>query len=76
MSQLEVTVSSSSLTPAELRVLRYLILGLTNIQIAKQVDVNQRTVQAHMSNILSKTHFTNRTALALWAIKQPEVINV
>lgn len=66
------------LTPAEVRVIRYLLKGgLTNQQIATQIGrdhshCDHRTVQAHITSILSKTELANRTALALWAIAQPE----
>jgi DNA-binding NarL/FixJ family response regulator len=64
-------------SPAEVRVIEYLISGgPTNQQIAISISrdcsrCNHRTVQAHISNILSKTEFANRTALALWAVGQP-----
>jgi two-component system vancomycin resistance associated response regulator VraR len=62
-----------NLTPSEVRVLRKLILGLTNDEIAISIGSTRRTVQAHMTNMLNKTEFSNRTALALWAYQQPEI---
>lgn len=61
------------LTPSEIRILRKLILGLTNDEIATSIGSTRRTVQAHMTNMLNKTEFSNRTALALWAFQQPEI---
>lgn len=69
LDHLEMVVE---LTPSEVRVLRHLLLGLTNAEIADRVGCDKRTVQAHMTHLLAKTEFTNRTALALWAVKLPE----
>jgi DNA-binding CsgD family transcriptional regulator len=67
-------------TPAEVRVIRYLLQGgLTNRQIARRISADygsvcgHRTVQAQMTSILTKTEFANRTALALWAVEQPQL---
>ncbi len=57
------------LTPTELRVVQFVAQGMANREIAEQMDVSQRTVESHVSNMLSKTGLHNRTELARWAIE-------
>lgn len=56
------------LTPTERRVLRLVAQGLTNQQVADELKVSRRTVESHVSNILSKVGLNNRTELTRWAI--------
>ncbi len=56
------------LTQAELKVIQLLAQGLPNKEIAERLNVGQRTIESHVSNMLSKTSFTNRTELARWAV--------
>jgi DNA-binding NarL/FixJ family response regulator len=37
--------------------------------IADQMNVSQRTIESHVSNMLGKTGLHNRTELARWAIE-------
>jgi DNA-binding NarL/FixJ family response regulator len=41
--------------------------GRSNREIATTLVVNIKTVEAHISRILSKLHLTSRTQIALWA---------
>lgn len=50
--------------------LRLVAHGLTNIDIANQLVVSERTVYTHISNILGKLHLTNRTQATLYALRQ------
>jgi DNA-binding NarL/FixJ family response regulator len=43
--------------------------GLSNKDIADQLNVSQRTIESHVSNMLNKTNLHNRTELARWAIE-------
>ncbi|MCY7367111.1 MAG: LuxR C-terminal-related transcriptional regulator, partial [Chamaesiphon sp.] len=36
---------------------------------AIQMNVSQRTIESHVSNMLGKTGLSNRTELARWAIE-------
>ncbi|NEP10715.1 MAG: response regulator transcription factor [Symploca sp. SIO2C1] len=56
------------LTRTELKVLQLVAQGMANREIAKHLKVSQRTIETHVSNMLSKTHLHNRTELARWAI--------
>ncbi|NET58194.1 MAG: response regulator transcription factor [Symploca sp. SIO2E6] len=60
--------TSIELTRAELKVIEKLAQGMANREIAKRLKVSQRTIETHVSNMLSKTRLHNRTELARWAI--------
>lgn len=57
------------LTPTELRVVQYVARGMANREIAVELNVSQRTIESHVSNMLGKTGLHNRTELARWAIE-------
>ena len=56
---------SSELTAKEIEVLRYVCDGLEYSEIAEQMNISLRTVKFHISNILSKTGYANKTRLAI-----------
>jgi membrane protein implicated in regulation of membrane protease activity/DNA-binding CsgD family transcriptional regulator len=51
----------SGLSPREIEVLRLVALGLSNDEIAKRLVVSPRTVDHHVSHILTKMSADNRT---------------
>jgi DNA-binding NarL/FixJ family response regulator len=57
------------LTPTELKVVQYVARGMANREIAEELNVSQRTIESHVSNMLGKTGLHNRTELARWAIE-------
>ena len=57
------------LTPAEERVFWEVIQGFTNKQISERLFISPRTVQTHLSNILSKLNLDNRTQLVRFAFE-------
>ncbi|MBD2231627.1 response regulator transcription factor [Phormidium tenue] len=57
------------LTPTELRVVQFVARGMANREIANELQVSQRTIESHVSNMLGKTGLNNRTELARWAIE-------
>lgn len=57
------------LTPTELKVVQYVSQGMANREIAEEMNVSQRTIESHVSNMLGKTGLHNRTELARWAIE-------
>ena len=57
------------LTQTELKVVQFVARGLANKDIAEEMNVSQRTVESHVSNMLGKTGLKNRTELARWAIE-------
>ncbi|QMV39930.1 response regulator [Cohnella cholangitidis] len=58
-----------SLTPREMEVLEQLTKGLSNKEIASSLVVAEKTVKTHVSSILSKLNFTDRTQAALFAVQ-------
>lgn len=58
------------LTEREVDVLRLVARGLSNQEIADLLVVSERTVRAHISNILGKLHLANRTQATLYALRQ------
>jgi len=57
------------LTEREVEVLKLVAKGRSNQEIAEKLVVSERTVGAHVSNILSKLHLANRTQAALYALR-------
>jgi DNA-binding NarL/FixJ family response regulator len=58
------------LTPTEQKVIQSVARGMANREIANDLNVSQRTVESHVSNMLGKTGLKNRTELARWAIEK------
>lgn len=57
----------ANLSQRELQTLEQLCLGLSNKEIAKNLDIQEVTVKLHVKNLLSKLGVTNRTQAALLA---------
>lgn len=60
-------ITSDELTDREIEVLQELITGAPNGEIAKRLNISERTVKAHLQNIMQKTGYENRTQLAVKA---------
>ena len=60
-------ITSTDLTAAELDVLRELTKGASNVEIGDKLFISPTTVRTHISNMLAKTGFANRTELAIKA---------
>jgi NarL family two-component system response regulator LiaR len=59
-----------ALTHRELDVLKLVAAGLGNRAIAHQLEIDEKTVRLHVSHMLQKLTLTNRTQLALYALRQ------
>jgi len=57
------------LTSREVEVLKLVASGLANKEIADQLNISERTVKNHISNIFKKINVTDRTQAAIFAIK-------
>ena len=57
-----------SLSDRELQIIDLVAAGLTNQEIAAKLEISKRTVDNHISNILTKTETANRVALVRWAL--------
>jgi DNA-binding NarL/FixJ family response regulator len=59
--------SLHGLTPREVHVLRLVSSGRTNRVIADELCLSERTIERHLSNILTKLDLPTRTAATSWA---------
>lgn len=58
-----------SLTKREIEVLELLAEGLFNKEIAYNLNISEKTVKNHVSNIFKKINVSDRTQAAVYAIK-------
>ncbi|MCR5674820.1 MAG: response regulator transcription factor [Lachnospiraceae bacterium] len=58
---------STEFTERETEVLRELVDGRSNREIAEKLDITERTVKMHIANMLEKTGFRSRLELAVRA---------
>lgn len=65
----EDEIKIDSLTKRELQVLKELAVGKFNRDIAKKMEISERTVKNHISSIFKKLDVTDRTQAAVFAIK-------
>ncbi len=64
----------ASLTPQQFRVLALVAEGLLNKQIADRLDVQERTVKAHLSAIFEKLGARNRTQAGV-ILRELEIVD-
>ncbi|SKB11722.1 Transcriptional Regulator, LuxR family (modular protein) [Planktothrix sp. PCC 11201] len=79
MQKLEANMTESnshrpvSLSDRELQVVELVASGLTNQEISEKLEISKRTVDNHISNILTKTATENRVSLVRWALQWGKV---
>jgi len=71
MTALHKIAEDPGISPAEQRVLAVLGSGASNREIAAALYLSVRTVESHISSLLTKTGCRNRTQLVLRAPFQP-----
>lgn len=57
----------TELSPREEEVLRLVAEGLANKQIARRLQITERTVKAHLTRVFDRIGVADRTQAALWA---------
>ena len=67
---LSENLGQEDLTPAEVNVLRMIVGGMSNKEIAFALDVSENTVKTHVKNIFDKIGVSDRTSAATTAIKR------
>jgi DNA-binding NarL/FixJ family response regulator len=60
---------AEDLTPRERQVLELLGQGLANKQIARKLNIKEKTVKAHLTSVFQRIGVSDRTAAALWAAR-------
>jgi DNA-binding NarL/FixJ family response regulator len=64
------TPQENVLTQRELEIARLVADGLTNRQIASQLTLSVRTIEAHMDHIRTKLQVQSRVQIGTWLAKQ------
>lgn len=62
--------SGKPLTERELEVLRYVVMGKTNTEIAHKLLISSHTAKAHVCSILKKMSVNDRVQAAVKAVKE------
>ncbi len=65
----------ADLTEREVEVLQQVAQGKSNAEIAQALSITERTVKAHVSNLLGKLHLSDRTQAAVYAWRKGIVEN-
>ncbi len=69
MREVRAPESPEALTERETDVLRLLAQGRANKEIAALLQIGEKTVKTHVSNILAKLNVQSRTQAALYAVR-------
>ena len=65
-----LSVRDEELTDAEKHIASAVARGLSNKEIASELNISVRTVENHISHILDKKRFNNRVEIARYVIEQ------
>ncbi len=66
---IEMTEPPIRLTAREIEVLRWVTLGLTDIQVAEKLVISPRTVSTHLTSIYNKLGTSSRSAATRFAME-------
>ena len=64
-------ISDGDFTEAETRVAALVADGMSNKEIASELNISVRTVEGHISNILAKKSWSNRVEIARHMLNRP-----
>lgn len=67
-----VSVKLASLTPRECEIVNLLVDGATNKEVAGKLDISDRTVKGHLSNIFLKLGVADRLKLVAFLNESPQ----
>lgn len=70
--QIEVEAKLQTLTPRQGDVLKLLVAGYTNPEIAEALVISVKTVEAHVSQIFAKLDVSSRREVIAW-VKETRV---
>ena len=71
----EDSIKLDNLTSREIEVLKLLAIGMYNKEVAESLEISERTVKNHVSNIFKKLDVTDRTQAAVFAIRNG-IVNI
>ena len=60
----------AALSARELEVLKHIVEGMSNKEIASALAITESTVKNHVNSILSKMRVNDRTQAAVWAVRR------
>jgi two-component system, NarL family, response regulator DegU len=63
-------ISSKSLTPRELDVLKWVVKGKTNQEIGMELGISQKTVEKHLESVFAKLKVSSRVEAAVLAVQE------
>ncbi len=66
----DAATRSSTLTPRELEVLRYVARGLSKKEIASTMSISVKTIENHCGSLMTKLDIHDRVVLARYAIRE------
>jgi DNA-binding NarL/FixJ family response regulator len=69
-TEMPVSLNDEALTDAENRVAVAVSRGLSNKEIAAELEISVRTVENHISHILDKKGFSNRVEIARYVLER------
>jgi DNA-binding NarL/FixJ family response regulator len=58
------------LTRREIEIVKLVAIGLTNLEIAEDLEASMATVKRHIANVMLKWNVQNRTKVAVEAIRR------
>ncbi len=58
------------LTAREIDILKLIAMGQANAQIARRLDISDKTVRNHVSNMYEKLHIYDRSQAVLYAVRK------
>lgn len=59
--------ATQAVSKREGQILRHLVRGMSNKAIARELELAETTVKAHVKGLMRKVRATNRTQVAIWA---------
>ena len=69
MENISISNCVRELTKRELEVLEYVVMGLSNKEVASKLGVSKDTIRVYMNKIYLKLNVKNRIQASLWFLK-------
>lgn len=69
MENISISPCVRELTKRELEVLEYVVMGLSNKEVAEKLGVSKDTIRVYMNKIYLKLNVKNRIQASLWFLK-------